>query len=77
MGVMTDVYTLVQLTLVFLVPLHLVRVLYHYLLAPLKAVPGRWLSRLTHLDFPGLPLQGKRLLQMHQKYGKARHKLTF
>jgi hypothetical protein len=77
MGVsMLDVYTLAQLTLVYLGPLELLLLLYLYLVAPLKAVPGRWLSRLTPLFLPGLPLNGKRLLQMHQKYGKSRRKVT-
>lgn len=81
MGVrVPDVYPLVKLALLYLVlylvPLYLLRVLYLYLVAPLKAVPGRWLSRLTSLNRPGLPLRGKRLLKMHQKYGKSRSKLT-
>lgn len=47
-------------------------IVYGYAFLPLRRVPGPWLSRLFLLrDSAGRPLQGKRLLQLHQKYGTA------
>jgi hypothetical protein len=45
-------------------------IVYGYAFRPLRRIPGPWLSRLFLLrDTSGRPVHGKRLLQLHQKYG--------
>jgi hypothetical protein len=45
-------------------------VIHGYAIIPLKRVPGPWISRVVPLrDLSGRPVHGKRLFELHQKYG--------
>jgi len=51
-------------------------IIYGHALIPLKHVPGPWLSRLFPLrDIPGREIRGKRLLNLHNNYGRSTYPL--